>query len=118
MKAAGKAKKRQNFQAATLEHKWRKFRGAFVYFIKCNEFYKIGTANNLIDRVKSLQCGNPYILEIIYAVKVTDWNETENAFHTIFFDKRVNGEWFKLDKQEIRYVRRFIEKLAKKVDYS
>ena len=76
-----------------------------TYFIKCNEFTKIGITDNIFSRLKALQIGNPYQLEV---VKTLIGNH-ERKLHKKFEDKQVviNGlvtEWFRLSDNDINDV--------------
>ena len=64
----------------------------------CNLF-KIGTTNNLRSRTKTLRTANPY-LEMLYVGCGSYLMEAH--FHRLFEDKKVRGEWFNLDSEDIR----------------
>ncbi len=77
-----------------------------VYLIKSGELYKIGmTTGTIENRVKSLQTGSPHRLEIIHTIKTNDPHNLETYLHDLFKNKRVNGEWFNLDKRDIALIR-------------
>ena len=73
----------------------------FLYLIKCNEFYKIGSTNNLQTRLTELQTGNPYPLEIDVFWESYSAGSLETCLHNTFSGKRVIGEWFVLDRSDI-----------------
>lgn len=79
-----------------------------VYFLqeKDNGYVKIGKTKNL--KTKSFF---PYLMpfkwEIIHTIESNDVNSLEKYFHRIFRDKNINGEWFKLDKQDIENIMLF-----------
>lgn len=63
-----------------------------VYFIgniKYN-FIKIGTSNDPNKRLKELQTGCPFQLELIHTTK----NYSEKELHEKFKEEKMNGEWF------------------------
>jgi len=73
----------------------------FVYIVKCNEFYKVGVTSNLNNRVKGIQTGNPYDLELsgyFYFDTHEEARDFENDMHKALKGKNthVRGEWFKL----------------------
>lgn len=76
-----------------------------LYFIAApiepdgSRWVKIGRAANLANRLQSLQCGCPYLLEILY-VKVGAGSE-EGVYHTNFAHSRGVGEWFLFSKDDI-----------------
>lgn len=74
-----------------------------IYFIDDGEFVKIGKANNVESRVKSLQTGNPHILKVNRIVEVPEFyvSEVEVALHRLCQDSKVNGEWFDMSVMNI-----------------
>jgi hypothetical protein len=74
----------------------------YIYVIKCNEYYKIGSSRDGVEkRLNGMQTGNPYELLIVAKYCVTDYLQAEALLHKYFKDKRVRGEWFKLDKEDL-----------------
>jgi hypothetical protein len=67
-----------------------------LYIIKCNEFYKIGVANDLESRLASLQTGNPYPLVVLACFEFPNAGIVERALHQAFASVRSRGEWFAL----------------------
>ena len=73
----------------------------FVYLIKCGEFYKIGKTTNLEKRIKQLTTGNPYPLILVNSIYSLDIDSLEKSFHSYYRQKRIIGEWFKLNFEEV-----------------
>lgn len=73
--------------------------GQHLYFIRCNEFIKIGRANDVNQRLSQLSAANPYPVELIKEMKNQGYREKE--MHEKFKDKLHSGEWFKLDGCEV-----------------
>lgn len=72
-----------------------------VYFIRCNEYVKIGTSQvNFMDRLSTLQIGNPYKLTLEYFILGSYQEEKE--LHYLLKEHKVpgHGEWFKISKEE------------------
>lgn len=65
-----------------------------LYFIRCGEYVKIGSSDNVDRRLKDLQGSNPYTVKLIYFGE----NEgcDEEYWHSYFKDKHHHGEWFKI----------------------
>lgn len=64
-------------------------------------FYKIGRSKSPLDRERTLQSEKPTIELLCY------WQLVENeerALHDYFAEKRVRGEWFALDKEDIEFI--------------
>lgn len=72
-----------------------------LYLIKCNEFYKIGIANDLESRLAALQTGNPYPLVVVACFQFPNAGLVEKALHQSFSDVRKLGEWFELGKSGV-----------------
>lgn len=75
-----------------------------VYLIQCNDLYKIGFSNQPKKRLEMLQIGSPYELRLIWEDKVYNYMQIEEGLHKKFENKRVRGEWFKLDKEDVDYI--------------
>src|SRR5687768_13972941 len=71
-----------------------------LYLIKCNEYYKIGIANDLQSRLASLQTGNPYRLMVIACFEFPNAAVVEKALHHKFAGVRKIGEWFLLGEKD------------------
>lgn len=67
-----------------------------LYLIKCNEFYKIGIATDLENRLAALQTGNPYPLEVEACYQFVNASVVEKALHQRFSASRTIGEWFRI----------------------
>ena len=69
----------------------------FVYLIRGGAFCKIGSSNNPLERLKELQVGNPFDLELVSAFCGTRADETH--LHNRFKHRKTRsldkGEWFK-----------------------
>lgn len=78
--------------------------GSNVYFILEEEkkYIKIGKANDVVDRLKSLQTGNPNKLELINVIRCKTPEQAfliESEIHRILSEYRKNGEWFNYNKK-------------------
>ena len=82
----------------------------FVYVMKCGDFFKIGIAIELDNRLNQVQTGNPYIVSLVFALKHKQAEEIEKKLHCIFNNKRERREWFKLDDKDLIFIREYIEK--------
>lgn len=70
-----------------------------IYFIRVNEFVKVGHSTNPSARVQTLQTSNPYPVELLGVVPGD--TEVEAALHKQLAHLRTNGEWFE-DSPEVR----------------
>ena len=81
-----------------------------VYLIQANDLslYKIGVSENSKKRVKKLQTGCPYELEILYVFKSKFPFKVEKMLHNKHASRKRNidndilkGEWFNLETNQI-----------------
>lgn len=76
-----------------------------VYLLKSGKYYKIGLTRQRIEsRVKQLQRGVPYTIEIVRTHIVNDPEATEGHLHARLADRRKAGEWFDLVRDDIDYI--------------
>lgn len=73
-----------------------------VYILRCLDFYKIGKSKNIKKRLQILKIGNPFALELIFFIPSSDANNLEKFFHEIFEEKKVQGEWFMLNEEDVK----------------
>lgn len=76
----------------------------YLYIIKCNEYHKIGIANDVESRLAQLSTGNPYVLEVQAVYEFQNAEVVERSIHQRFSDKRKRGEWFDLNLEDLRDV--------------
>lgn len=68
----------------------------FIYLIKCEQFYKIGIANDIQNRLAQLSTGNPFQLDVLAVYGFENAASVESAIHQRFLKERTRGEWFDL----------------------
>ncbi len=74
----------------------------YVYVVSnCSGHYKIGRTNNVESRIRAIQTSNPSSIELIVYFHSDDNVSLEKELHCLFSSKRVNGEWFMLDNNDI-----------------
>lgn len=85
------------------------FYSGYVYFIKNNQnnLIKIGSTTNPKTRLSHLRIANPDI-QFLYIIETEDYKKVEKYYHTIFNDKRIKGEWFKISLEDIKAVCPFL----------
>jgi hypothetical protein len=77
-----------------------------VYFIRCgskeSDPVKIGRTSNLEMRIKELQVGNPYELDLLFKLDCESNEQAkmlERFLHRQMYRMyHLRGEWFKIDK--------------------
>lgn len=66
-----------------------------VYFIKCNEYVKIGYSSNPYARINSIKTSNPHEVEVLLVIPGNV--ELEKELHYILRDSNYKNEWFLFD---------------------
>lgn len=67
-----------------------------LYVVRCEDFYKIGIAQNVEGRVGLMQVGCPYELEALVVFECEDPELVEEVLHNRFGRYHVRGEWYQL----------------------
>lgn len=79
----------------------------YVYVVKSDRgFYKIGRTINPENRRRTFEVKLPFEVEYLALIKAFDMVELEKLLHRRFSKKRVNGEWFMLDEDDIVFLRK------------
>ena len=73
----------------------------YLYLIKCQNFFKIGIANDVENRIAQLSTGNPFPLEIMASYEFENAAPVEAAIHQRYAGVRKRGEWFELDDHDL-----------------
>lgn len=79
----------------------------WIYLLKMEtelgeEYYKIGiTKKDPKLRVKQLQTGNVFDIQLVYQFKTQIGNLTENTLHRTYALNHKRGEWFELQKEQV-----------------
>ena len=77
----------------------------FIYVIKSKNLYKIGRALDSVSRIKTYKTENPFGIKVILQKFTDDYIEKEKEFLKKFQAKQVRGEWFKLGKEDINWIK-------------
>lgn len=76
--------------------------GKCVYVLKTGKnLYKIGKTKDIQKRLAAYQTHLPVLFRIIRQYPADNMTELEESLHVIFQHKRVKGEWFELDLDDI-----------------
>ena len=81
----------------------------WIYIIKSGSYYKIGKTKNIIGRLKTHQVSSPFDLEIIHKKELFNHPAIEESLHNIFSKKRTRSEWFNLDKNDLNFLKLYME---------
>lgn len=73
-----------------------------------NIYVKIGVAVDIGLRVKSLQTGNPFELEIFGEKYFKNSYTIENEIHKKFTQYNFKNEWFLLQEEQLKEIKEFV----------
>lgn len=80
-------------------------RSGVVYVLKSAYGYKVGRTRDVPSRMRAFGVQLPFIYTIPFCVWFEDCHEAERRYHDIFAAKRINGEWFDLDQNDVQQIR-------------
>ena len=81
-----------------------------VYFLECNEFHKIGITENLKTRMGTIQNATPFKINLVTENDFCDAEKHESFLHLKYSQFKVQGEWFRLNKNHVDEIIAYIKK--------
>lgn len=66
--------------------------------------YKIGLSKNPTERIKQLNTNAPHEITLIHTFPADHAKAAEEILHIDFASKRVKGEWFALDEDDVAWL--------------
>lgn len=103
--------KHRYYQTWYYYHHALKYNTGYVYIIKGThngeDKYKIGKANDLQDRLKRFEVKIPFDIELIMSFFVREPLRLESELHMLKKEKRIAGEWFDLDIEDMNDIVRY-----------
>ena len=89
-------------------------KNGYIYLIHSKHGTKIGRSKRPINRISQLQTQMPFRFKYAENTLVKDYCKIETLLHKVFANKRLNGEWFNLEEEDINKAR----DILKGYDYS
>lgn len=77
-----------------------------VYLLKSGRYYKIGRSNAVGRRERELAIQLPERAEIIHSIATDDPVGIEHYWHSRLKERRRNGEWFELSRNDVTIFKR------------
>lgn len=87
--------------------KFRRKQPGHVYLIQAatdEALFKIGRTKHLPSRLKTIGLKLPFEVKLVHSIEVEDSVLAEASLHNRFATKRMNGEWFKLDREDVEWI--------------
>jgi len=100
--------RRETKRRAELEKQERRAKRAkgFVYLLRAESgHYKIGRTKNPESRRGTFGVQLPFEVEFEHLISCMDMFALEAELHARFAEKRVNGEWFTLNEEDVAYIK-------------
>ena len=83
----------------------KKKRPGYIYLALSNTgHHKIGLSVNPEKRIQHFDTQMPIDVALIHTFPADDMYSAESELHSIFADKRVNGEWFLLSEDDVGWL--------------
>ena len=81
----------------------------WVYFLAAdNGLTKIGCTSNINQRMRQLTNLLPLKTNLVLTLETENCTEWEKFFHDLFETRREDGEWFRLNQEDIDMTRKWI----------
>lgn len=78
----------------------------YVYLIQSpTGAYKIGRTKDPSNRMKTFTVKLPFEVDYVCVIETADMYTLEGDLHLRFNSKRVNGEWFRLEPQDVEHIK-------------
>lgn len=86
----------------------------FTYFVvmRGTELFKVGKSINPAERLKGLQTGSPFDLELVYVIP----DDVESRLHTALSPCLVRNEWFRYELKTFPIIYSFNPEWARALD--
>lgn len=97
----------ENMKTHSNNSKEKEYTEGLVYLLKSEEdnIYKIGVTTNINQRLPQIATKLPFKIKLEHKIKHNAIYQLEGFLHEKFNDKRLNGEWFRLDKNDVEYIK-------------
>ena len=90
----------------------------YILKIESENKYKIGyTKRKLEKRIKELQTGCPDVIEPVFSFESKYVTKLESYLHRSYSNKKVEGEWFILEKNDIEEIKQKCVDFESRIDF-
>ena len=102
--AAQRREQEELYRPRQHSEKKRKTKKGWIYLLKAGEYYKIGCTTDMKGRTKQFGLSLPYAFDLLHTIPSQDIKADEKALHSLFAERRGNGEWFTLSDEDVAYI--------------
>jgi len=94
------------------EKQWeqsKKTKTGYVYLLHAPSLdaYKIGKAKDVDARIKAFSIEMPMEIQCVFTAKSSEYDVDEKKLHKLFEEKRLIGEWFRLDNDDVNCIKNY-----------
>lgn len=89
----------------TIPKSQRRDKEGYVYLLKSGDSYKIGKSIDVNKRMKNISPIMPHRVTLIHSFKTDNMDVEESRLHQMFDNKRLLGEWFALNEEDVSYIK-------------
>lgn len=79
--------------------------GGYVYLVQSQYGVKIGKSINVKSRTRLFEVKLPFPISVEHYAWFDDYSFAERDLHKKFHEKRLEGEWFDLSREDIAYIK-------------
>ena len=80
----------------------------YIYIIESDYGFKIGMATDYWTRFSEIKTGCPIELKLKRVFSVSNVVKTEKELHKLFSDKKIRGEWFNLNDEDVKIIENYL----------
>lgn len=104
-----KERQEEEYRKSSRVEKTIKPKQGYVYILKSDNLFKIGRTRHPKSRLKTYRTENPHGIWEVIMQEVDDYKKVEVALLKKFSAKRKRGEWFNLNKKDIKEAKKIID---------
>lgn len=94
----------------------KKVTSGYVYLMQAeNGYYKIGRSLDVSRRNKEHMRDYPLVIKVLHSFFCRNYVRAESQLLKMFDDKKLQGEWFALEKSDVDYIMGITDEIAQRL---